>query len=145
MKRTKVAKMLLRVGGLLTMLEKARRVSSQGVAFDVEETRLRRVILKLARGHCLHELSEPHFEEPVHLSYGLLDLLPTDKRSAFEALPTAGIWPEVGSRAMQRLAISGENQWVQVQAGRYRYAAFVAESVTIRMVLSEYLAAEVIW
>jgi hypothetical protein len=60
--------------------------------------------------------------------------------------PSGGlsVWPEVGSRAMQRLLAEGE-EWVTVQAGRYRYMATADSAVRVRMVLSEYLACEVVW
>ena len=37
----------------------------------------------------------------------------------------------------------GEGGWIQVQGGVYRYA--VDEFTRVRMVLREYLAAEVVW
>ena len=62
-------------------------------------------------------------------------------------LQAPAIWPEVGSRAMQRLAMAYPNtpSWIVVQPGRYRYVACVDDIVLVRMVLSEYLACEVIW
>lgn len=49
--------------------------------------------------------------------------------------------------AMQRLTTEYSNtpEWIVVQPGRYRYVAFVDDTVVVRMVLSEYLACEVIW
>ena len=36
--------------------------------------------------------------------------------------------------------------WVDVQEGRYRYLAFDDDgAITVRIVLSEYLACEVVW
>ena len=50
---------------------------------------------------------------------------------------------------MQRSMEEGEehhkNGWVVVQKGRYRYMAVEVDTITIRGVLSEYLAYEVIW
>jgi hypothetical protein len=49
---------------------------------------------------------------------------------------------------MQRMLIAGSdvfNGWIVVQPGRYRYLAYVDSAVTVRMVLSEYLACEVVW
>ena len=66
---------------------------------------------------------------------------------AFEdvALCTLDIWPEVGSRAMQRLVVAGEQlyneSWIEVQEGRYRYCVRLENDVIeVRMVFSEYLA-----
>ena len=58
------------------------------------------------------------------------------------------LWPEVGSRMMQRTAIGDlkPGGWVEVQPGTYRYAVHqLPELVLVRMMLREYLAAEVSW
>ena len=73
------------------------------------------------------------------------------QREQFEGEPYPGItrgWPEVGSRAMQRLLIIDEGYsegWLTVQPGRYRYMTVSEGEVIIRGVISEYLAYEVIW
>ncbi len=47
---------------------------------------------------------------------------------------------------MQRLAITNlKPSWIVVQPDRYRYLAMASESVVIRLVIREYLGAEVIW
>ena len=56
-------------------------------------------------------------------------------------------WPEVGSRMMTRL-LTGKDLaggWVVVQNGVYRYAVMDAGPMLVRMILGEYLAAEVRW
>ena len=99
-------------------------------------------------------MSEPQYAEPTRLVAVPLPLLSEQARAEFEAGSRRGEfvpWPEVGSRAMQRLAASVtagfdfDGGWVEVQPGRYRYLAFADGSVTIRMVISEYLACEVVW
>lgn len=58
------------------------------------------------------------------------------------------VWPEVGSRALQRVVEGTDLDglgWITVQPGRYRYSVTANGGVTVRMVLSEYLAGEVIW
>ena len=67
----------------------------------------------------------------------------------------AQVWPEVGSRMMQRAVIVhslGDTQeaffdgWQDVQDGVYRYAVSQGpEGVVVRLVLREYLACEVGW
>ncbi len=57
-------------------------------------------------------------------------------------------WPEVGSRAMQRMLIADDayaGGWITVQDGRYRFLAVAEGSLMVRGVISEYLAFEVIW
>lgn len=76
-------------------------------------------------------------------------VLTPEARDHFETPPATSGWPEVGSRTMQRMAVAfaapGISPWVEVQAGRYRYLAVAVGAVLIRMVISEYLACEVIW
>jgi hypothetical protein len=71
---------------------------------------------------------------------------------AFEVAPDidVGIWPEVGSRAMQRLVVSQPAglvmmDWITVQEGQYRYLAIASSSAVVHMVIGEYLACEVVW
>lgn len=75
--------------------------------------------------------------------------LTAEQRHAFETPPEDNLWPEIGSRAFLRAAVVNfdavlDDGWQVVQPGRYRY--LVAEGpTTVRMVLSEYLACEVVW
>jgi hypothetical protein len=73
-----------------------------------------------------------------------------DARGRFETPPDVNVWPEVGSRAMQRLVVSPPRGtvspgWVVVQDDRYRYLAVAEHSILVRIVVSEYLACEVVW
>lgn len=108
------------------------------------------MVLKLARGHALFDLNEPHTEEPSSIAFLPLMSMTEDDRLDFESEPssrTLSVWAEVGSRAMQRQAESWPEgtEWLTVQRGRYRYLASADGRVIIRMVLSEYLACEVVW
>ena len=73
-----------------------------------------------------------------------------DDRLEFESQrsmsPTA--WPEVGSRALQRLVIEDDgikNGWLEVQPERYRFRASVVDGIEIRIVIHEYLSAVLRW
>lgn len=60
------------------------------------------------------------------------------------------IWPEVGSRAMQRILVTGisgmiEDEWLYVQAGRYRYQVSWVGQAKVKIVIRGYLACEVTW
>jgi hypothetical protein len=51
---------------------------------------------------------------------------------------------------MSRLLVTSNGQlfndpWIEVQEGRYRYAAIADGRVSVRIVIDEYLAAEVRW
>lgn len=123
--RPKVQRILQKSASLRSRLERAQReTDTHGgdklIVWTPEDWRVRNVILKLARGHAIFELNEPMREEPEHLSFAPIHLMSRDDRRRFEESPIDGPiapWPEIGSRAMQRL-ISGEDLsdgWVVVQ------------------------------
>jgi hypothetical protein len=122
--------------------------SSDHTVFHMNSERLLKVVLKLARGHALYELGIPHFETPIHSAYQLLSEMNDSLRIRYESLPELDIFPEVGSRVMERL-LSIDNSvfpdWIIVQEGQYRYCVYQAGLDVVRFIISEYLACEVAW
>ncbi len=110
------------------------------------------MVLKLARGHAAYKLY-PKFDEPVAITFVPLQVLSEEERSAFEHLTSEKLsfWPEIGSRAFLRAFGTSPDwfkqsvDWIVVQPDRYRYAVTETCRVLVRMVLSEYLACEVVW
>lgn len=146
--REKIRRILNERPGLRERLRQARGTASAETIFSIEADRVRNVVVKLARGHAAFELNEPQLGEPAAVGYVPLHLLDPEQREGFENPPTPRAWPEVGSRALQRavvIATFGLTDWVEVQPDRYRYLAFSGDGVVVRVVLSEYLACEVIW
>ncbi|MCA3621648.1 MAG: hypothetical protein IOC56_11230 [Methylobacterium sp.] len=121
------------------------------VVWQPEEARVQNVVVKLARCHAAFELNEPQLYEPAHVMFMPLASMNKEQRQQFEDHPFGGslqVWPEVGSRAMQRVLIVDQaynEGWLTVQEGRYRYMALGASDVVVRGVCSEYLGFEVIW
>ena len=68
----------------------------------------------------------------------------TSERLVFESPEPPNIWPEVGSRALQR-TFRGGGGWLIVQPNTYRYHAMQGEGIEIRIVVGEYLAAYAQW
>lgn len=155
--RPKIRKVLERKPALVSLLTNATCQTDTGPVFYADSIRANHVVTKLARGHAAYELNEPQFETPMTLRFVPFTLMHSEQRELFETpIPTWGgpgvgnrvMWPEVGSRAMQRLVLSfpPAADWNIVQAGRYRYMAVVGDGIVVRMVLlSEYLACEVVW
>lgn len=144
--RPKVGRALARKPALLARLAASRSQDGDSIRWRPEEARVRNVLLKLARGHIAYEQNEPRLDEPSGVSIVPLCVMDENTRAAFEASPDMGGWPEVGSRAMHRLLVGGDETlpWVGVQPGRYRY--LVANGTPlVRIVVAEYLAAEVVW
>ena len=118
-----------------------------------ELDRVRRVLTKNARGHVLFETGKAVIAPPLHVGIEQIDKLSVGHRPNFEAPQNMVQWPELGSRSLQRVAVdlslaldggdSNPGRWVVVEEGVYRYS--VDDESTVRMVLQEYLAAEVAW
>lgn len=115
-----------------------------------ELSRIKRVVLKNARGHAFFECGEPIFDDPVSVSAIPLESMSLMERQNFEGLndnASRAFWPEVGSRMMMRIA-TGEDMagnWVVVQEGVYRYLVQQEGGLRVLSVWSEYLATEVRW
>ena len=148
--RSAVAKMLARSPALAASMAAIRSVGEDGTTFSPDMQRVRRIVTKIARAHAAYELHE-HFEyEPIAVEVFPIPLLSDEALLEFETLGGGGtaMWPEVGSRAMQRLVegYPGDRAgWIVVQEGRYRYMAGVEDGSVVRMVLSEYLGCRVFW
>ena len=151
--RPKIRRILQQSPALAERLRQARTAGDgRDVVFQAENDRVRNVVLKLARGHVAYELSEQKLEEPTHVMFVPLHSLTRAAREHFENPPTPIGWPEVGTRALQRVVISTADPltaldpaWIEVQEGRYRYFAIAEGPIMVRFVIGEYLACEVIW
>lgn len=144
--RSNVSRILLDRPSLRFLIDEGRTTTASGMTWGIANDRVENVLLKLARGHAAYELNEPQFADPVSVNYSPLGTLSEEARAKFDELPQPSVFPEVGSRGMSRLVSGGlRTEWLNVQAGRYRYAAIATDRVIVRFVLSEYLACEVIW
>ena len=147
--RSKIARILRGNASLQARLQNARSEVDGTPIWNPEFERIQRVILKLARCHAAFELNEPMLEAPAHLAIKPLSLMTADQLSSFEDHGSPVIWPEVGSRAMQRVLVSGMDLhaegWLVVQENNYRFQVHQACGLTIKIVLREYLGCEIVW
>ncbi len=148
--RPAIAKILAHSPALAASMAAIRSVGETGPIFSPDMDRVRRIVTKIARAHAAYELHE-HFEHaPACIDVFPLRLLSDAALHDFESLggKAFAMWPEVGSRAMQRMleGYPGDRPgWVVVQDGRYRYMAGIEGGMVVRMVLSEYLGCKVVW
>jgi hypothetical protein len=144
--RLKVQQILDSQPTLAARLSAACVPSGDGIAWQAEESRVRNVILKLARAHVAFEQNEPQLEEPTDFVVAPIIAMSDRERGAFETPPVSGHWPEVSSRALQRQVFQpmGRPPWLVVQPDRYRYMV-LSGPLGVRLVIGEYLAAEVAW
>jgi hypothetical protein len=150
LQRETTKKSLLHALGLAERIARARRETDDGVIFDVEHDRVMNVIKKVAAGHVLYELGSLFPLEKAEVNIAPFTSLDPESTSCFENLGVGelALWPEVGSRAIQRLLIGDENYengWIHVQRGRYRYSVTQNDVIETRIVFSEYLACSVRW
>lgn len=108
------------------------------------------VVMKLARGHVAYQDSEVILAEPATTLVRPIETMTEATRKAFETPPIQDVYPEIGSRAFYSAVgeVAGPpyvTAWHMVQPGRYRYLVSHSGQMTVRFVLSEYLACEVVW
>lgn len=144
-KRSKIRRILERNKPLAARLAKAHRLVEGQAAFEIEYDRVENVVTKLAKGHVLYENSILIDETPTHCVIVPLPLLDHQQLNAFETIPNGNLWPEVGSRAFIRLLEFNEAGWTIVQPGMYRYLLHIGPPLVVRIVIQEYIAAEVRW
>jgi hypothetical protein len=146
--RAKVARILADKAALRARIESARLTLGDTVAYRFEHDRVNATLTKLAQGHALYELHASFARPPASLDFQPLRDMGEAARAAFESSHPFDIWPEVGSRAMQR-AVTGadttRDTWIVVQPCRYRYRVSLSERVTVGIVVGEYLACEARW
>ena len=146
-RREKIRRILGNKPALAARLIQARKQTDNGTSFQIEAHRVKNVVVKLGRGHAAFELNEPQYQEPCVVSFQPLVALSSNARERFETPPRMSLLPEVGSRATQRLLLADSvcTDWIVAQPGRYRYLSSVGTGTTVRVVIGEYLACEMIW
>lgn len=150
-RRSKVARLLDEKPLLLERLRQCRSVTDGVPAWGPEIDRVKAVIVKLARGHAAYELNEPKTGKPRYVRFIPLPEMSQAEQDEFEEIGSAVVapWPEVGSRALQRLLIAGadvyEEGWVVVQEGNYRFRTSQEDGLIVQMVIRDYLACQVGW
>lgn len=145
--RSKVRRILEKKPFLVARLAAACTRDGDNLSFSVEEPRVRNVVTKLAQGHSVYELHDHCFGKPSSIFIQPFCLMSDSERMRFEAPAASRIFPEIGSRAMQRLvrADRSASEWIVVQQGMYRYLAEPSPNITVRMAVHEYLACYVRW
>ena len=122
--RSTISSTLLGTKNILTMLKTKVTFADEGFKVGFDEDRVKKILIKLARGHAAYDLSEFTFELEPQIQFSELNNLSMWDREQFELSPILEIYPEVGSRAMQRFAESNEIAWVTIQSNLYRYMAY---------------------
>jgi hypothetical protein len=119
------------------------------LVWEPELKRLERIIIKNAKGHSFYENGEPIFDDPDFVYINTLQNMSSEEKSAFwGSTNEIAVWPEVGSRWMQRLIEEpnfDDTGFYVVQPSVYRFRLDFEGPLTIKIVIHEYLAAVVQW
>lgn len=162
-RRKKIANLLERTPKLRARIQNAVVYCDDRIMFGMEAERIKRIIVKLARGHAAFELSHPCRHEPSHVWWEEIDKISEERRSDFLSDIIVGMFGEVGSRNSQRIMVvevllndstSGlmkkvgliVNPWITVQEGRYSYLSDDSNGcILVRMLIGGCFACEVVW
>ncbi len=150
-KREKIKRILRTKPKLAATLEACRHAENfNNLWWTPDLSKIRNVILKLARGHAAYECGELQLTEPERLLVSPLCTMSMEATQQFNTPPIENIWPEIGSRAFMRAVGVNSNVylddgWQVIQPARYRYLDSYSGGMIVRIVLSECLACEVSW
>lgn len=111
---------------------------------QLESSRIENVALKFAIAHALYETGEKPLNEPTHIAYSFANQMTEEQLQQFNNTIDDGMFPEVGSRLMQRMIENGDD-WVYVQENNYRYYVHASTCIIVRIVFKEILYCEVSW
>ena len=145
--RDKIRKILSEKLNLKNDLINCRKTSfNNDVWWQPDEIRVENVLLKLAKGHVAYEYSEIMVDKSSSLIFKAINNAALNDLALFETLPQNSVLPEIGSRAfLKNIGMNNANFWEIVQPNRYRYSVTYSGAMVVRIMLSEYLACEVIW
>lgn len=146
LERAKIRRTIERSPALASRLEQSfSATDEETISITPEFDRVHRVLEKMARGIWRFETSEPTGLMSAEVLCQPVEMVEPDELDAFMTLEPPQILPEVGSRMMQRVLLADRsgiaNEWQHVQPGRFSYG--VQAGGTVRMVLRDYLLAEV--
>lgn len=164
MRRQLIAATLARSSSLRVLIDSGRSCQGGVVKYTFDLDRMRRVLVKLAKGHACFELAAWNLGEPDDIWWAPLVTLGDSEREAFDGPRIVQTFGEIGSRAVSRMMVvqpnfssnSGEtlqtlppmviSDWLSVQEARYRFLAIdTGGEVVVSIVIAEYLAARVTW
>lgn len=148
--REKIKRKLRVKKSLIKRIRSGVQQSSNGMRYlRIEKPRIKDVITKICQGHAAYELSEVFLGIPSKIRIKPLVEMSPDEMKTFETPIKNTVFPEVGSRFTQKLLILSAgtySYWIPVQDGQYRFMVGIAEEeIIVKVVISEYLACEVVW
>lgn len=134
---------------IASRIEKGKKVDHQGnLVWQPEAESIKKVVLKLARGHIAYELGMQRTDDPEFIDIFPLPAMAKEQLEMFYSLSTSHLYPEIGSRAFVSVLsgkVSAYENWLVVQKGRYEYAVGQSEGDWVKIIINDYLACHVVW
>ena len=134
---------------LKNLIDESVRIIDEKVYFSIDENRLLRILVKLARGHAGFENDYVNFDDDaeIEVRYDYLFNLSENFMQEFNSISESQLWPEVGSRGLLIVEnletgdAAGYMFWSEVQEGRYRYRVDYNEhgGICVKIVIYEFL------
>lgn len=136
---------------LKELLDEQIKIEDGQVHYNIDENRLSRILIKLAKGHAGFEFDHISFDDSdIVVRYNFIFNMSEDAVSKFEEIPEMKLFPEVGSRSCVGSYIiqnvdTGEASafmlWNDVQEGQYRYQVSYNEvgGICVKIVIYEML------
>jgi len=118
---------------------------SREVFINVDAEKVNHVLRKYAIGHAAFELGERMHEEPTYTTFAFKGQVGESIIKKINHISKCDIYPEVASRLHQRIVEDGENSWLSIQDGKYRYVVEYSPHVRVRIVIGEILLGEIGW
>lgn len=118
------------------------------INYNIEK--VEEIILKLSIGHAAYELNAIYLGEPKAVEHKFLIDLTEEEYDNFNSSVIMEVIPEIGSRAATEVHYTSDGLpiyiWQVVQDKQYRFLAFhYADTTRVRIVIGEFLYAQVIW
>lgn len=147
--RPKIAATLKARPAISQRIEQLKLVSEDGaIVWQAEISRVREVVLKLARGHLAYDLGLQRIDEPMVVEIMLISSISEILLQDFLDLSPSGIYPEIGSRSFVNSLMgkaTGYEAWHVVQDENYQYAVGQGAGDWVKIVLGDYIACYVAW
>jgi len=146
LERVKIRRVLARNAALAARLASAFETDHSAVTAEVD--RVAHVIRKIGCALWSYETAEPVGVEAASVAFAPLGLLSQEERQRFVRVDPTRTYPEVGSRLMIRTCEASDDEsvvggWIEVQRRRFSYAVEIGGGGRVKMIVRDYLAAEV--
>lgn len=149
--RPDIVRRLERNAKLKDLLDEQIKIEDGQVYFNIDENRLCRILIKLAKGHAGFEFDHISFDDSdMTIRYNFIFNMSEDSVKKFEEIPEMKLFSEVGSRSCTGAYIiqnvdTGEAAtfmfWNDVQDNQYRYQVSYNDvgGICVKIVIYEML------